>query len=280
MPASETTIALPPLRRSGRIDDVQIIVAGRDPNKTHRIHHHFAFFAVGFVVSGRGTYQVDAGPEQAVGSGSVFAVRPGPTYHYGPPRGESWDEYYVGVAGRGVDRWRSWGLLPEQDRCYVVADVKLAVRRFEDLFSAMRRGPDADRAVIETERLLLELRDAWLGEPAEPDELVSAVRAYVAEHFAEDIDFSRLAGRHGASYSSFRARMKQATGLPPQKYLIAVRCEKARQLLADPSLHVQEIGARVGIADPYVFSKVFKRTVGLAPREYRAGLPGRRSVRI
>jgi AraC-like DNA-binding protein len=42
--------------------------------------------------------------------------------------------------------------------------------------------------------------------------------------------------------------------------------------LADPDVQVKAVAAAVGIADPYVFSKVFKRTHGMSPRDLRLQL--------
>lgn len=60
--------------------------------------------------------------------------------------------------------------------------------------------------------------------------------------------------------------MRAVLGLAPASYLGALRCEHACRLLGDRALSIEEVGRRVGIADPYLFSKVFKRVVGVSPR--------------
>jgi len=48
-----------------------------------------------------------------------------------------------------------------------------------------------------------------------------------------------------------------------------VRVEAARRLLEDENLHLYEIAAALRFADPSSFSRFFRRTNGVTPREYR-----------
>ena len=45
--------------------------------------------------------------------------------------------------------------------------------------------------------------------------------------------------------------------------------EKARLLLRETDLKVREIAARLGYDDPFYFSNVFKKCVGVSPEQYR-----------
>ena len=44
---------------------------------------------------------------------------------------------------------------------------------------------------------------------------------------------------------------------------------KARELLSASSYNVSEIAAMVGYDNPLYFSRLFKKTAGISPREYR-----------
>jgi transcriptional regulator GlxA family with amidase domain len=74
---------------------------------------------------------------------------------------------------------------------------------------------------------------------------------------------SRLAGR------TFKRRFTRATGLPPIAYAQRLRIEDAKRRLERTEASVDEIGWRVGYADPAFFRRLFKRTTGLAPGAYR-----------
>ena len=58
----------------------------------------------------------------------------------------------------------------------------------------------------------------------------------------------------------------------PMTYVRQVRMRKAQALLMRPRARVAEVGAAVGYSDLYHFSKAFKQSVGMSPRNYRQEL--------
>ena len=65
---------------------------------------------------------------------------------------------------------------------------------------------------------------------------------------------------------------KQSTGLPPHQYLLSRRIECAKEMMGDRTRSLTEIALDCGFSDSSQFSVVFKRIVGMTPREYRRSL--------
>ncbi|MEN8670832.1 MAG: AraC family transcriptional regulator, partial [Ketobacter sp.] len=101
------------------------------------------------------------------------------------------------------------------------------------------------------------------------DETVKAVQEWVDEHYAEDFSLSWLAEQYAMSPRTLIRRFKTATGESPLAYLQTVRIEVAKKYLEISAQTIAEITQRVGYEDVSSFSKMFKRKVGLSPREYR-----------
>ena len=72
------------------------------------------------------------------------------------------------------------------------------------------------------------------------------------------------------SPSRFAHVFCEATGLPPARYLQALRLDRARQLLERSFLSVKEVMAQVGYSDPSHFSRDFSRHHGMAPSRVRS----------
>lgn len=259
--------------RPGTVSDLWVSNCGYFAAKTQWIHNPFKIHAVGFLASGRGTYQVGGGAVQALEPGCMFTVYPGPRFDYGAPEGKSWEEYYVCLMGSGVRRLIRSGWLPIDGRVYPLSNAGAIVELYRELLRVARceRPGDADRAVAIVERLLLEMFfNRRLGQASMPSsKSIEAVLNYCQRNIAEPIHFEELAREHAMSYSLLRRRVSEMTGLPPAQYLTSLRCDAARRLLSDTDLPVKQIGARVGIDDPYTFSRVFKRHVGVSPQNYR-----------
>lgn len=78
-----------------------------------------------------------------------------------------------------------------------------------------------------------------------------------------------LARHVGLSPTRFHAVFSAAMGCAPVRYLQRLRIERAQQLLLSTELTIAAIGRAVGLADPFHFSRVFRRSVGVSPRTYR-----------
>ena len=50
------------------------------------------------------------------------------------------------------------------------------------------------------------------------------------------------------------------------------RIRAAKELLADPSLRIGDIGEMIGYADPAHFARVFRKIAGMSANEYRSSL--------
>lgn len=73
----------------------------------------------------------------------------------------------------------------------------------------------------------------------------------------------------GLSRSALAERFRSAMGDTPLNHLRTLRMQKAMQLLADTRQTLEQVAQAVGYQDAFGFSKVFKRTTGQSPRQFR-----------
>jgi AraC family transcriptional regulator len=95
---------------------------------------------------------------------------------------------------------------------------------------------------------------------------------YIEEHLAESISLATLAQLvHLSPYYFFRA-FKQSLGLPPHRYHIDRRIERAKTLLAKPAPSVTDIGFAVGFGQTSSFTSAFRKATGLTPTGFHRSL--------
>lgn len=99
---------------------------------------------------------------------------------------------------------------------------------------------------------------------------VSAVDTWMLTHYPENVSLEDAAHCMGMSAPYFSRKLKAETGKTFLERLTALRVENAMQRLCATSMSVNEIGRSVGYPDPNYFVKVFKRSTGMTPSEYRA----------
>lgn len=96
-----------------------------------------------------------------------------------------------------------------------------------------------------------------------------AVIDYIEAHLARHIGLHDLAAVAGSSPFHFSRAFRQATGLPPYRYLIHRRVERARALLREDRLAIDEVAAQCGFNSYRQFSAMFTQLRGVSPARYR-----------
>lgn len=102
------------------------------------------------------------------------------------------------------------------------------------------------------------------------DGLVQQVRDYIEAHYAEpELTIELLCSRLGKSVSYLSRIYKERTGQNILYELNLVRVEKAKQLLREEEISVDEIGRRVGFSGSNSFIRVFKKYEHMTPGRYK-----------
>jgi two-component system, response regulator YesN len=99
---------------------------------------------------------------------------------------------------------------------------------------------------------------------------VQQIRQLLEREYDKNLDMDMLAEMADMSANYLSRLFKQETGMTITDYLILVRIDKAKQYLQDHHhLKNYEIAQLVGYSDPVYFNKLFKKSVGVTPREFR-----------
>lgn len=102
------------------------------------------------------------------------------------------------------------------------------------------------------------------------DAAVLGVQKYLQMHFSQAVSIRALADLCCLSERAFLRRFIQATGLQPSLYLQRLRIQEACDLLETTDLSQDAIAHKVGYEMSGSFRKLFVKTMGLSPRDYRA----------
>lgn len=94
---------------------------------------------------------------------------------------------------------------------------------------------------------------------------------YVQEHFAEKVTLDDMAEQVRCNPQYLCHFFKEIAGVPPIRYLILYRLERAKEMLRDTTKPVLEISLDCGFDNVSYFIRQFKKEEGVTPREYREG---------
>lgn len=95
-----------------------------------------------------------------------------------------------------------------------------------------------------------------------------AVR-YIQNHYSEPIRIDDIARYVGLNRSYLSTLFKKHTGLSPLKFLQNFRITRAAHLLSMTQLSIASIAFSCGYQEPESFHKIFRKSTGLSPSQYR-----------
>ena len=231
-------------------------------------------YAVVYVHAGSGWIETAATESPiAVEAGDLFWLFPG-VAHMCMPGSVGWSVQWATFAGSLV---HSFELLGWLSRAHPVvhpndpAQVETLFRRLRADFTAGNPLAGALGAALIHRLAVVAHGSRGATEPDPPGALaVPRAIALIQEGAPRPLDLHAVADECGIGYSTLRRRFKQMTGQTITDYLLRVRLDRARDLLAHTRISVAEVADAVGFADPYYFSRVFRLKEGVSPTAFRA----------
>jgi AraC family transcriptional regulator, arabinose operon regulatory protein len=211
----------------------------------------------------------------ALAPGQLVLIEPGTLTDFSGAGGADWCFYWV--VFQCADSWRAylqWPVTGPGVRQLAVdgdaaVDIDVALDQLYRNF--IGSGPhkiELDHNLLE--QLLLRCASCLpSGASRALDPRVVAARAFIDEHYAEDIGLSDIAAATNLSPSRLSGLFRQETGASVMAYRNERRLVKAAQLLLHSNLRVADIGQRVGYTEQAFFSRIFRKHLGISPRQYR-----------
>lgn len=98
------------------------------------------------------------------------------------------------------------------------------------------------------------------------------IKAYIFDHYQENITLKSLSQMCGLSEAYFSRQFCKTFGKSFTDYLKEVRVEQAKMLLEETTLDVKQIALEVGYQFPTNFAKAFKQVTHVSPSAYRKTL--------
>lgn len=215
-----------------------------------------------------------------VGPGQVLLLPQGMAHRYEADPQDPWTIYWVHFQGSSTAIFNQYlGYREGADPLITTGVSPQLIAHFRGLMDVHRTGYNT-RAFINAANQLrhllthiaLEIRRAQASSQGSFN--LDAVQNFMLEHIGQPLDLDTLAATAKLSKYHFATKYKALTGYSPIKHFLNMKMEYACHLLDSSKLSVKGVAAELGYEDQLYFSRLFRKTVGMSPRDYR------RSVRI
>ena len=155
-----------------------------------------------------------------------------------------------------------------------VGNVDEVIQDFDNLLALGRRGYTATNVIHAVHVLqqtlsflALQLRLTDFNNSSKFD--IDAVERLMRNNLHQELSLDTLAHYSELSKFHFSKKFKELTDTSPIQHFINMKIQRACFDLDNSTNTIKEISESLGYGDPYYFSRLFKKSVGMSPKQYR-----------
>ncbi len=229
-----------------------------------------------YCTRGAGWYEL-AGKRYSVGSDQLFILPAEKPHAYGADLDDPWTIYWVHfkgeMAGIFAEGYSTPFSIPSGDDSRI--STRLGV--FEEIYRTLKNGYSSDNLSYSAAALYYFLGSIkYLGKYRKSHEthegerdIVETAIHFMRENLSKRLTLADIARHVNYSPSHFSAVFSRRTGYAPVYYFNQLKIQQASTYLDFTDLKITQICPRLGIDDPYYFSRLFRKHMGMSPSDYK-----------
>lgn len=252
------------------------------PTKGHPSTHFFSWdngrilngYYIVFIVNGKGLIQTSLTSTQRLTGGNCFFLFPQVWHRYKPKLDIGWEEYWVGFNGNYPKNIMNKDIFNTKNPIVTIPFKENLVALFNRLIETVKNSSPGYRQIISG--ITLEILGIIYKNNLYNDEhkgsdvrLIHETMFYLRESTDKQVNIKTLSSDLPMGYSKFRKLFKSISGLSPLQYQLNYKIKKAKALLQNSNLNINEIAHEVGFNSIFHFSNAFKKNSGMSPSRYR-----------
>lgn len=245
---------------------IRFSIAGTTfPDKNYRIHRpHSPTACLEYIEEGEGTVELD-GKVFHPKAGDSYFLPPSKDHHYYADKDRPWKKHFINVSGK---------LLSSLVEGYGLSDMPF----FEGLdlkeeilamISLSKKEEDPTDALIALLNAAMLKMHRHLRKSADEKTDVERMKEFLDTQVGARFRMVLLCEHVKKSESQAIRIFKAAYGVTPYAYLLERKLSFSKKLLLDTTLSVAQIAEKLGFADEYYFSNIFKKKIGVCPSSFR-----------
>lgn len=238
--------------------------------RVHGIDQHILIYCV----EGKGRAQV-LKENYELHPGGFLIIPAGDQHSYAASEEDSWTIYWVHFKGALSKKLVDAATQKINGHQGSVQFQPKRIGLFEDMYACLERGYGSDNLSYANICLYHYISSFLYGdkfnlsENRQGDDAVELSISYMQKNMSRLLSLEDIAGSVNFSASHYSAIFRKKTGFSPIEYFNHLKIQKACQFLLYTELRVKEIADKLGIEDPYYFSRMFSKLMGVSPIQYR-----------
>ena len=226
------------------------------------------------IISGKGTYITSEGSFE-LGVGDIFLIRPYTESEYFADENDPWEYLWVNFMGTDAEILLKRTDFTEENPVISGCSEEI-IHTMEGIIDSA--GTERFEAAGLTGRLYILLsllmknssrKSSLSPRDQEKRRIIKAARDFIATNYPMPVSVEDIAEAANVSRTTLFRVFKSELNTSPVDYITAFRIMQAKILLSETDLSVTAVARSSGYEDNLYFSRVFRKSTGVTPTEYR-----------
>ncbi|MBN8786153.1 MAG: AraC family transcriptional regulator [Terrimonas sp.] len=253
------------------------------PSVQHPSHHYFTWnkgrileeFQIIYIAKGEGIFESAGNRKSIVREGTILLLFPGEWHRFKPNIKTGWDEYWVGFKGPIMENLVQQKFFHQRKPILHIGIHESVINLMLEIIEKTKNEKTGYQPMVAgiVMHLLGQIhtlvRQSNFKAEDITESIINKARIIFRTHIDQEITIENVAEELNVSYAWFRKAFKAYSGIAPHQYLLQLKIEKAKELLADPSMQIKEVSFSLNFKSTFYFSKLFKEKTGSSPAEFR-----------
>lgn len=265
------------LKNSPLLNDLYITYIGFYPKASFHYRErkkgcsdNILFYCLG----GKGYYDTHLGNFELVAN--QFAILPAHHFHrYQADLKDPWTIYWIHFRGDKLIKLNDFLNIERYIRPTNIKYDERFISAWEEIYNALRMGYSKSNLCYANLCLYrfvsLFIFPEVKAHMRDEQDVISDSISFMKANIHKMLTVDDIASHFHYSSSHFSTLFKNKTSQPPLEYFIQLKMHYACQLLDQSTLRIKEIASKVGYSDPYYFSRIFCKVMGISPNKYKLG---------
>ncbi len=242
------------------------------------IHHHrerrqgIKHYILIYCTEGQGQVFLNT-KEFTLSPNTYFIIPKNVSHSYKSSETEPWSIYWAHFSGEYADDLYKRTLADDQPKVHAIPFDENRINLFDQIYSILEHSYEVREMEILNFNFLHLVTSMIYYKQTHPSiydaDATSNSITYMKTCLHETFTIKQLAQQQNISVSHYSRIFKQKTGSSPIHYFNQLKVQKSCQYLYFSDKSIKEISSELGFDDPYYFSRLFKKFIGVSPAKYK-----------
>lgn len=242
-------------------------------NNHYTKRHNHSDNLIIFCFAGSGEFSTST-CQGVIKEGDVLFLPKGTKHQYKSNNKTPWSIYWVHIEGHLFEQFMDFIGVNNTNLILNISNQKAFINEFEQLLATRNKSYQLNSFILAANIIKKMFALFTMNSNVKPAQLkqdfnLSKVTGFMEENISQQINLQQIADAFKLSKFYFAKKFLQHTGVSPIRYFLELKIKHACKLLDESNISVKDVALKIGYDDPYYFSRLFKKIMGLSPTQYR-----------